>query len=180
MTRHTRDDQGSALIVVIVIATVAIVGALGFVLWRNMNSENTATQEATVTGTVEQVNEDQIVLSDWGVSFEAPATESEVTYHKESSDGTDYYGFSTKRVEAIEPACADPELANTTWLASLFRSKVSQEGTIGTIVLNDNVAIDGFYYYTTGARSSCSTKSPEIQSEDLAAIDSMLRTIKAE
>jgi hypothetical protein len=173
MNKKNLTQSGSATVVIVVIIAVALVGALGFIFWQNTIGKASMPNEVQTT-TAEGTDTDFLTIGDWGIKFKLPQTQSKITYHRVDAEGGVYYGFSTKRVEALDDACADPVGHDATWLSSLTRFTSKQTNAVDMIVINNEEPIAGYYYYLVGSRSACSTSGAEIQSEDMMIIDTML------
>lgn len=86
----SRNQTGSAHIVIIIILVVALVGALGFVFWQNfMNKSAIVGNTNTSTSKAGDVSEAKtLTISEWGIKGSYSGNKS-LSYAIGSSEGTD-------------------------------------------------------------------------------------------
>jgi hypothetical protein len=173
--------QGSAFVVVIIILTIAVIGALGFVLWQNIIQSKNVTSSANSTSSTDTPNQSQVeivvdpnegylVLEDWGVKFKLPKDSGEVLAYKNTMSnqyGTfESYSLTTKRVEGLGQRCASDANEGVIRLSSIDRRTVKQEHYSSALPANNNEPINGYYYYVSGGQSICSEEHTDWQSAD--------------
>lgn len=182
----SRNQNGSALVVVIIFAVVAILGVLGYVAWSNFFAPKD--DKVTQTTTSVQVDEDTVavdpnegylVIEDWDVRFKLPENSGEIRFYKDSGSDTEGYSFSTKRVEDLGERCVEPnDIGEVIRLAGLNRStELPDEDPIypRDVPVNEGKPINGYYYYAFGAQSLCAVNgSGATQAEDRNMIYEML------
>lgn len=176
----SRKQTGSALVVIIIVAAVALLGVLGYVLWNNYLApkDNEAAQQ-TITTPETDVEETPVpdpdkgffVLENWGVKFKLPADSGEIRYYKTTFlDDNEAYQLSTKRVEELGGRCAPGAEDGQILLSTIGRTQNKiDEGrlvTTGTRPVNNGESIDGYYYYVGGGQSSCSDEHTDWQVAD--------------
>ncbi len=186
MLKNLHKQNGSSLLVVIIILAVAILGALGYVVWSNYIAPKTTqnhTTQATTAQTNNQTNDlnkGYLVLEDWGVKFKIPDSLTDIKSYKltaaSNSKGiTDYYEFTTQRVEDLGGQCAgSTSNGSVIRLDSLDRTQTKQDEFASTAPANDNEPIANYYYYVSGGQSTCADQGTDIQTQDRNAIYTML------
>lgn len=114
------------LMIVTSILALVVVGLLGFVFYQNFiqkkdsvlktddsskNANNGSKTSTDNDNVVTDANKGYLILEDWGVKFKLPSDlgDNQITYSKAVMDyWGEYYGFSTKRLDALSqtPAIA--------------------------------------------------------------------------
>lgn len=188
---NKQNQNGSVHIIIISVVALLVVGAIGYLFWNNFVKTNNAQKDKTENSKVAANpstspsptpnvadNTGYLVLDEWGVKFKAPDSIGEIHYYKKTSQPdkegliTEFYEFSSKRVEELGGQCVEPNSQNMTIrLAVLSRSKVkTEQENLHSSTLVNNKPIDDYYYYTTGGQSVCSDNSADLQKQDRDAI----------
>ncbi|MEI6850888.1 MAG: hypothetical protein WCK26_02900 [Candidatus Saccharibacteria bacterium] len=146
-------QSGFAHLVIIIVLAVALVGTLGFVFYQNViqKKDNVVKTDGSSkdadknnkssdddNDAVVDPNKGYLVLDDWGVKFKSPSNlgDNQITYRKDTMEyWGEYYGFSTKRLDALSQTSA-VELYRLTDPIGEAPSAPSLAGVFG-----------GYYYY---------------------------------
>lgn len=171
MKNLSNNQQNSSKhIILILIISVAIIGALAFLYWQNfVANENSSTldqDEDSIESDNEASNEtkEYVVLDKWGVKFDAPGGGTEIKWAL-VADTPDSIGFSTSNLTESDVCTASNGAAGT-----LVRSKEPMKEETGstTTIINDNKPINGYYYgFTLPNGSHCEDTDPSDYDEAL-------------
>ncbi|HEY0965077.1 MAG TPA: hypothetical protein VGE13_01210 [Candidatus Saccharimonadales bacterium] len=190
MNKHLY-QRGSAHIVIIICLVLALVTTLGWVFYQNFIYKETPNKDTDLIvvekkddspdkskDTNEQDSEDFLAISSWNVKFKLPSSlqDTKVSYEMlERQSGTgEVYGFITDRMKKAGCSLGNYG-ADIVW-----KDSKSHKGEIDTIPLNDNQPIDGSYYATIGARSSCGDESSQSDIDaDRKALQDMFLSIES-
>jgi hypothetical protein len=178
-----KKESGSAHIVIIIVLLFAILGLLGFNFWQNFMYKKDTKPVASSDGTaittpakqVDDSSKDYIFLKDWGVKFKIPESKSEIIDYAVQNEFGTHYEFTTRRVEALGENCVKPNgqgPAGT--LGAISRSATKIEEPMGSEAVNNNEALNGYYYYVSASQAPCASASHDIQSEDRSTVVRML------
>jgi hypothetical protein len=190
--KNQKTQTGFAhLIVITVILAIGLVGAIGYVVYQNMNpkqtdsADNSSQDQDKVSdktpGTDADTdadpisNDDYLVLSDWGVKFKMPddTVNRTIKYYKVSNNGAEYYRFTTSGVEEID-GCA------STSLGTINRStKTPSEAPNDPSVTNGMFLkkIENYNYYFSPALAVCATDQSEAHGEIQAADGTLIKEL---
>lgn len=188
-------QQGSVQFVAIIILSVALVGALGYIYWSNfMQPKSTTINDAATTSTVTatttpkpvtsvspESDSNTIVLSDWKIKMTIPESlrNTSVKYSKNTKNGQDNYGFTTARIEALGGECATQPYGKSILLART-------QGTLSNVDVGvvNKTPIGGYTYDYIETIPACSgSKSDsgmvnQVEIDDKAAIVKMLESLE--
>lgn len=191
MVKISSSQNGSALAIIVVILSTAIVGTLGHVLWNNSLTpkvnENLLSQEAVAEHAEsdeiqKDPNDGYLVLQDWGIKFKLPKDFGEVRYYKESVSNEngyfEHYVLSTKRVEELGERCSPTAPDGPIRLSSISRTQTKhQEDQLhSAVTANNNEPIGGYYYYVSGGQSTCADEHTDWQTADNLMTFNILRS----
>ena len=115
-----QNKDGSALVVIIIVLVVAIIGALGFVMWQNFIKtkpvDSKASQQTTNPSQTSKLIENVIKIPEMGISFVVPNSLKDLTYTYSSANQPTKVGgsniivatasFSTKTLTGSYPDCS--------------------------------------------------------------------------
>lgn len=156
MIKNSSKRTGSAHLIIITIIVLVILGALGFVFWKNINTSTNKSKSSTdkVAQTEQDTTPDYITLSDWGVTFKVSdeLKSTQVTYTKNQSADGSSYAFTTKRIHDLGGSCTIQPFGDTQILTRFTEKPVA---TPDGELLNDP-AIDGYYYVLSAPVAPCS------------------------
>lgn len=155
MIKSSSKQTGSAHLIITTIVILVLLGALGFVFWKRLNTQNKPQASSEkITSTKQTTAPDYITLSDWGVTFKVSdeLKSTQVTYTKSQSADGSSYAFTTKRIHDLGGSCAAQPFGNTQILIRFTEKPIA---TPDGELLNDP-AIGGYYYVLSAPASSCS------------------------
>lgn len=195
MVKQFHRQTGSVHIVIVTIIVLLILGALGFVFWKNISAKSHTSSTTKTSSTTLKPVSDYLTISDWNIKFKITDELKTTTIidSKEQSNDTPpltSYAFTTKRIHALGGACATQPFANT---EILTRTSDKPNTTPDGILLN-NTAIDGYYYILGAPSASCTavgsdgkllnqaqadTKAKSIEDSDSVALKSMIETLQS-
>jgi hypothetical protein len=185
--RNTRNQIGSAHVIIIIILVVAVLGLLGFVFWQNYIVQNVKTKDQPdlsqqkskpESESAEDLKESYFVLDDWSVRFKISDGLTGIKYYKVS----DSYELTTSRVEDLGGDCKEPavdEVPGVIRLGSIGR-KSNPVDSEYVLMLNDGEPINGYYYWYSAAQSTCAHDDPEgLQAIDRGLLSDTVNSIEA-
>lgn len=164
-----RSQSGHALVVIIIVASVALVGVLGFVFWQNFVNKS----DTTKTTEVETINDEKgsektLPIVTWGVAFalkdELDANDYIVGTVSAEDEPTKIAQVVITNVEkdAIYPGCGERTILRS---SDEFKSV----GTTFTIDEDASVKIGKFSYAIPTNQTACYEKAPADQQLSLSA-----------
>ncbi len=180
-----RSENGSAFVVVIIVAAIAILGALGFIYWQNYIQEPVAKVEtSTTTETNEPGSETpaptNFAVSEYGVEFVVPAAleDTTVTYEARQIGEASFLAFTTQRAVDLGGDCAKGYPFGDLVTLSRNDQSVSSEYDVFT-----TEKIGDYYYHVGTVKSSglmpASTCPDDAQAnEDLKALVIAFNSLK--
>jgi hypothetical protein len=177
MTKQSQRQTGSAHIVIIVILILAILGALGFVFWKNIQNKTQPASAPSTSTTKDSTVTQYLDLPYWSVKLQVPEglDLSNLVYNKTHiAEGPEFYGFTTNRVKAQGGLCDNEAVGS---LVILNRS-LAKDG-YGTSINTD--PIDGYYYFldgTDGGSISDCLKT-DIAVQDRLLIDALVKSVSS-
>jgi heme/copper-type cytochrome/quinol oxidase subunit 2 len=194
MIKHSQRQIGSAHLIIIVIIILALLGALGFVFWKNISKTN-STPSITTSSPSPKPASDYLTISDWGIKFKiADALKTtDILNTKEQSKDTPpqtSYAFTTKRIQSLGGACATQPFDNT---EILTRTSEKPNATPDSTLIN-STAIDSYYYILGAPPAFCTVvdsngalinnaqvdiKAKSIEVSDRVALKSMIETLQS-
>lgn len=189
MIKNSSKRTGSAHLIIIAIIVLVLLGALGFVFWKRLNTPNKPQTSSDKTALTKQTTTpDYITLADWGVTFKVAdeLKSTQVTYMKKQSADGSSYAFTTKRIHDLGGSCAAEPFGGT---QILTRSTEKPVATPDGELLNDP-AIDGYYYALSTPLAPCSivdkngdllqgAKVSSTEKNDRSALKSTLESIQS-
>jgi hypothetical protein len=182
-----KNKSGFAPIIVVILLAVALVAALGFIFYQNMNKKDdkvanttsTTSTQSSITSTTKADFTGYLVLDDWGVKFKIPIELQSTTINKYKLDG--HYYFTTSRSETVE-GCKNDGTVNP-MLRSLSRyeneQKTDGESNGGLIS-----KLGSYYYYSTPPQAPCwdvnvTVKDEDSISQDISNLYLLLKNIES-
>ena len=190
---HSNKQQGSLHVIIIVIAAVVLVGAIGFMFWNNIINKNTNDASVTTKSTGQNVKNasnstsvdsvastsgsttkgmtaDQsgwVVINPWGVKFKAPADGTTISWAASKYGGVNTsFGFTTNHLTKGDICTADNAAAG-----ALSRDTVKFEKTTAgstRTFINNGQPINGYYYaYDLPNGQHCDNTKPSDYDEAL-------------
>jgi hypothetical protein len=190
MIKNYQKQSGSALVVVIVIAVVAILGALGYVIWNNFfGSINTETEQVVTQPNTPSDNvsdENILTINNWGIQFAISDSlqSTKVMYNERSTNDEpprNYYAFTTERIQRLGGKCAERQFGDT---VIVYRYTEKPIATPDGELINEE-AIGGYYYVLTSPIAACSgfnendqmIEPSQVEIDDRAALKDSIRTL---
>jgi len=155
MIKNSSKRTGSAHLIIITIIVLVLLGALGFVFWKRLNTPNKPHTSSDKTASTKQTTTpDYITPADWGVTFKVSdeLKSTQVTYTKKQSADGSSYAFTTKRIHDLGGSCATEPFGDTQILTRFTEKPIA---TPDGELLNDP-AINGYYYVLSTPIAPCS------------------------
>lgn len=173
----SRNQSGSAHVVIIIVLIVAVLGALGFIFWQNFvnKSANMNSSTSTSEQTEDQVSSDTstITIGEWGVkgTYDTSADDATVSYVirtnaeadvSSSSDDYELVYFDTSSVPSdckgyggvIKRFTADQEVQFSAGAAGVTSSEMYAQNGGDTDKFKK---VGNYYYWYEGPQSACGT-----------------------
>jgi cytoskeletal protein RodZ len=174
---NKQNQNGSAFVVVIIILVVAIIGALGFVVWQNYlqpkanpGSSQADTNKSNGTSPESQQTNKYITLTDWNVKLKVPNNleASTIKYNKNRiAEAPEYYSLTTTKIYDQGGKCATGypfgdivSLERTTDKQTAIENAASYGGEL----INNSAINNYFYYYQTSIASTTPVPSCAVTS----------------
>jgi prepilin-type N-terminal cleavage/methylation domain-containing protein len=163
-----QNQKGFSVVeILIVIAVIGLIGAVGWLVYYRQKTKTSDSQPATQTSTEQKdaveaqptqktdPNEGYLVVKEWGLRFKTPTGLTDVKY----TIHDDTVAFFAKPTGSSVQYRADydkyEEGRSQYATGNLYRSKESTKDKIGIVV--EGKKIGDYYYYTSWAFSSLAT-----------------------
>lgn len=180
-----KGQTGSVQVVAIVLLVCGLIGALGYIGWHNIINKTDAVDKSVSKTPQDKerplassspakmpsadANEGYLLLDSWGVRFK-PAGTAKITY-EQKNDG---YWFTTEKWRYLGGVCADH--------GGILLVRMKEKNTHPASPpqpLNNELKINGYYYYYEGPQAACSDDAPFQEGAENKIIRDLLSTIEA-
>ena len=157
-------QRGNAAVIIIIVAAIAVLATLGFVLWHNATKAKTNTDIPSVTEQQDPATTTPtptyIQLADWNIKMKVPdgLAESDIKYEKDHiAEAPEYYRFNTAKIIAQGDECSGGypfgdivALERTTNKQTAIDNAKSYGGEL----INASPINSYYYYYRTSIAST--------------------------
>jgi hypothetical protein len=172
---YSQTQKGSAHIILIAVLILAILGAIGFIYWKNIQSKPQPIAERTTSTTTDPEPTQHLNLPYWSVKLLVPEgldLSTLVYYKTHVAEAPEFYGFTTNRVKAQGGIC-DNEVAGS--LVVLNRSKTKSGD--GTLINNEPIGNYYYFLYDTPVESSSNCLKTDIAVQDRTLITKLVNNL---
>lgn len=168
MKRNRREEGFGVVAIIIVSIMVAIIGVIAWRIYESANSQsqqNSTTPQpdndknSTSDSVQPDLNENYIVIREWGVRFKVSDDRIALKYFKPQGIKSDALSFMTDELAVKEPHCSQGMATGL-----LTRSIDPLPGAGGVITV-----IDGFSYQYRGSDAACSENEANLPLENATA-----------